>query len=58
MLPNKRGVRLVEELDGIDAIEAAQFGAMSANEELRQLSSALVDKYFGADYMGEGEEEG
>ncbi|CAI5947687.1 unnamed protein product [Closterium sp. NIES-65] len=52
VLPDKRGPRLVEEADGIDAIEAAQF---VGNEELHSMSSYLVDTYFGEDY---GLEEG
>ncbi|CAI7788752.1 unnamed protein product [Closterium sp. NIES-54] len=52
VLPDKRGPRLVEEADGIDAIEAAQF---VGNEELHSMSSYLVDTYFGEEY---GLEEG
>eukprot|EP01052_Picozoa_sp_SAG31_P014559 SAG31_NODE_909_length_11079_cov_176.706102_3_plen_86_part_00 len=40
-------VRLVEELDGIDALEAVQY---HQDTELRTRSSALVDRFYGEDY--------
>ncbi|KAG9453449.1 hypothetical protein H6P81_006353 [Aristolochia fimbriata] len=46
-LPNGEGVKLVEEEDGIDAMERFQF---HENEELRLMANGLVDKYFGEDY--------
>ncbi|KAL4440465.1 hypothetical protein ABPG75_003466 [Micractinium tetrahymenae] len=41
------GAEAVEEVDGIDAIEAVQYGA--APPELQRMAAALVDKYFGQD---------
>lgn len=41
------GEQAVEEADGIDAMEAVQFGAVPP--ELQRMAAALVDKYFGAD---------
>jgi hypothetical protein len=41
------GAEAIEEVDGIDAIEAVQYGA--APPELQRMAAALVDKYFGAD---------
>eukprot|EP00741_Cyanophora_paradoxa_P014594 tig00020807_g14074.t1 len=42
-----RGPRLVEEADGIDAIESLQMGQ---DEELARRSAQLVDRFFGEDY--------
>eukprot|EP00899_Mesostigma_viride_P018423 jgi/Mesvir1/26582/Mv16232-RA.1 len=42
-----RGPQLVEAEDGIDAIESVQF---HESEELRRMSSQLVDTYYGEDY--------
>lgn len=44
-LPN--GAEAIEAADGIDAMEAVQFG--DAPPELQQMAAALVDKYYGAD---------
>ncbi|KAI3431378.1 hypothetical protein D9Q98_004432 [Chlorella vulgaris] len=41
------GAEEVEAVDGIDAIEAVQYGA--APPELQRMAAALVDKYYGAD---------
>ncbi|KAI7843347.1 hypothetical protein COHA_003044 [Chlorella ohadii] len=41
------GAEAIEEVDGIDAIEAVQYGA--APPELQRMAAALVDRYFGAD---------
>eukprot|EP00897_Mesotaenium_endlicherianum_P006680 jgi/Mesen1/603/ME000108S10760 len=46
-MPDKRGPKLVEAEDGIDALESLEY---HDNEELRSMASFLVDKYFGADY--------
>ncbi|XP_042419059.1 importin subunit alpha-2-like [Zingiber officinale] len=46
-MPNGEGPKLVEEEDGIDAMERFQF---HENEEIRIMANGLVDKYFGEDY--------
>lgn len=46
-LPNGRGPKLVENEDGIAAVELFQF---HENEELRNMANGLVDKYFGENY--------
>ncbi|MED6119368.1 Importin subunit alpha-9 [Stylosanthes scabra] len=46
-IPNGKGPKLVEEEDGIEAMERFQF---HENEELRTMANTLVDKYFGEDY--------
>ncbi|XP_024402317.1 importin subunit alpha-9 [Physcomitrium patens] len=46
-LPDGKGPKLVEKLDGIAAMEELQF---HANEELRIMSNMLIDQYFGEDY--------
>ncbi|KAL9336620.1 hypothetical protein Peur_071108 [Populus x canadensis] len=46
-MPNGEGPKLVEQEDGIDAMERFQF---HENEDLRNLANALVDRYFGEDY--------
>lgn len=46
-MPNREGQKLVEEEDGIEALERYQF---HVNEELRCMANQLVDKYFGEDY--------
>jgi importin subunit alpha-1 len=51
-LPNSAGVRLVEEADGIDALESLQF---HDNEELRTMANSMVDKYYGEEYGMEEE---
>ena len=51
LLPS--AVRQVEAADGIDAIEALQFGA-NAPAELQAAAAALVDRYWGADVDAEG----
>jgi len=48
LLPS--GVREVEAADGIDALEALQFGS-SAPEEVKQAAAALVDRYWSIDAM-------
>ena len=50
----KGGVEMVEEHDGIEAIESVQF---YADEFLSGLSSFLVNKFYGEDYGLEDEEE-
>ncbi|GAQ85782.1 Karyopherin (importin) alpha [Klebsormidium nitens] len=56
-LPNGRGVKLVEEADGIDALESLQY---HGNDELRNMANSLVDRYYGEEYgmEEEGLEEG
>jgi hypothetical protein len=44
----------VEHNDGIDAIESVQF---HADPQLRELSSHLVDRYYGEDYGLQHEDE-
>ncbi|GAV68869.1 Arm domain-containing protein, partial [Cephalotus follicularis] len=46
-MPNGEGPKLVEQQDGIDAMERFQF---HENEDLRNMANGLVDKYFGEDY--------
>ncbi|KAL4389989.1 hypothetical protein HN51_010924 [Arachis hypogaea] len=46
-MPNGKGLKLVEEEDGIEAMERFQF---HENEQLRTMANTLVDKYFGEDY--------
>ncbi|KAF3442880.1 hypothetical protein FNV43_RR16798 [Rhamnella rubrinervis] len=46
-MPNGEGAKLVEQVDGIDAMERFQF---HENEDLRNMANGLVDKYFGEDY--------
>ncbi|KAK8621104.1 hypothetical protein V6N13_067545 [Hibiscus sabdariffa] len=46
-MPNGDGPKLVEQEDGIDAMERYQF---HENEDLRNMANGLVDKYFGEDY--------
>ncbi|XP_051113850.1 importin subunit alpha-9 [Andrographis paniculata] len=46
-IPNGEGPKLVEEEDGIEAMERFQF---HENEELRNMANELIDKYFGEDY--------
>ncbi|KAJ0028174.1 hypothetical protein Pint_35584 [Pistacia integerrima] len=46
-MPNGEGPKLVEQEDGIDAMERFQF---HENEDLRNMANGLVDKYFGEDY--------
>ncbi|XP_031382728.1 importin subunit alpha-9 [Punica granatum] len=46
-MPNGEGPKLVEQEDGIDAMEMYQF---HENEDLRNMANGLVDKYFGEDY--------
>ncbi|XP_038902726.1 importin subunit alpha-9 isoform X2 [Benincasa hispida] len=50
-MPNGEGPRLVEQEDGIEAMERFQF---HENEDLRNMANCLIDKYFGEDYgLGE-----
>lgn len=51
-LPNGKGVKLVEEADGIDALESLQF---HGNDELRSMANNLVDRYYGENYGMEEE---
>nr|ATG70964.1 importin alpha isoform 9 [Juniperus flaccida] len=46
-LPNDQGPKLVENEDGIAAMELFQF---HENEEIRNMANGLVDKYFGENY--------
>ncbi|KAH1216758.1 Importin subunit alpha-9 [Glycine max] len=46
-MPNGKGPKLVEQEDGIEAMERFQF---HENEDLRTMANTLVDKYFGEDY--------
>ncbi|KAK4740536.1 hypothetical protein SAY87_032383 [Trapa incisa] len=46
-MPNGEGPKLVEQEDGIDAMERFQF---HENDDLRNMANGLVDKYFGEDY--------
>ncbi|CAI8602642.1 unnamed protein product [Vicia faba] len=46
-MPNGKGSKLVEQEDGIEAMERFQF---HENEDLRTMANSLVDKYFGEDY--------
>lgn len=50
-LPDGEGPKLVEQEDGIDAMERFQF---HENEDLRNMANGLVDKYFGEDYGLDG----
>ena len=50
----KGGVKMVEEQDGIDAIESVQY---ADDEYLSGLSNFLVNKYYGEDYGLDEEEE-
>ena len=50
-LPNGEGPKLVEQGDGIDAMERFQF---HENVDLRNMANGLVDKYFGEDYGLDG----
>ena len=50
----KGGVKMVEEQDGIDAIESVQY---ADDEYLSGLSNFLVNKYYGEDYGLEEEED-
>lgn len=45
-MPNGEGPKLVEQEDGIDAMERFQF---HENDDLRNMANGLVDKYFGED---------
>ncbi|GFR41379.1 hypothetical protein Agub_g2062 [Astrephomene gubernaculifera] len=54
----KRGAQLVESLDGIDALEAVQYGTGGCRvPELQAWAEELVDTYYGEDYEEAGEEE-
>ncbi|XP_028775194.1 importin subunit alpha-9 isoform X2 [Neltuma alba] len=46
-MPGGGGPKLVEQADGIEAMERFQF---HENEDLRTMANSLVDKYFGEDY--------
>ncbi|KAI4374265.1 hypothetical protein MLD38_012277 [Melastoma candidum] len=46
-MPNGEGPKLVEQEDGIDAMERFQF---HENDDLRNMANGLIDKYFGEDY--------
>lgn len=46
-MPNGKGPKLVEQEDGIEAMERFQF---HENEDVRTMANSLVDKYFGEDY--------
>lgn len=46
-MPNGEGPKLVEQEDGIDAMERFQF---HENEDLRNMANSLVEKYFGENY--------
>ncbi|KAL6138618.1 hypothetical protein ACLB2K_063899 [Fragaria x ananassa] len=46
-MPNGEGPKLVENENGIEAMERFQF---HENEDLRNMANTLVDKYFGEDY--------
>ncbi|KAI9122206.1 hypothetical protein K1719_006895 [Acacia pycnantha] len=46
-MPDGGGPKLVEQEDGIEAMERFQF---HENEDLRTMANSLVDKYFGEDY--------
>lgn len=46
-MPNGEGPKLVEQEDGIAAMEIFQF---HENEFMRNMANELVDKYFGEDY--------
>ncbi|CAL0299586.1 unnamed protein product [Lupinus luteus] len=46
-MPNGKGPKLVEQENGIEAMERFQF---HDNEDLRTMANSLVDKYFGEDY--------
>ncbi|PWA39589.1 importin subunit alpha [Artemisia annua] len=46
-MPNGEGPKLVDEADGIEAIERFQF---HENDDLRMMSNMLVDCYFGETY--------
>ncbi|KAJ9181611.1 hypothetical protein P3X46_009726 [Hevea brasiliensis] len=46
-MPNGEGPKLVEQEDGIEAMERFQF---HENEDLRNMANGLVDRYFGEDY--------
>ncbi|KAG5002954.1 hypothetical protein JHK86_027093 [Glycine max] len=46
-MPNGEGPKLVEQEDGIEAMERFQF---HENEDLRTMANTLIDKYFGEDY--------
>ncbi|KAG2499142.1 hypothetical protein HYH03_002725 [Edaphochlamys debaryana] len=53
----RRGAQLVESLDGIDALEAVQFGTAGCRvPELQAWAGELVDTHYGEDY-GEGDED-
>lgn len=43
-----KGPQIVEEVDGIDALEAVQYG--SHPPDMQKMAAHLVDKYFGEDY--------
>lgn len=45
--PDGQGPKLVENGDGIEAMERFQF---HENELMRNMANGLVDKYFGEDY--------
>jgi hypothetical protein len=46
-LPNGQGPKLVEKEDGLAALEVLEF---HENEELKNMTNELLDKYFGEDY--------
>lgn len=46
-MPNGEGPKLVEEEDGIEAMERFMF---HENEDIKNMASHLVDRYFGEDY--------
>ncbi|KAI4365598.1 hypothetical protein MLD38_021567 [Melastoma candidum] len=46
-MPNGEGPKLVEQEDGIGAMERFQF---HENDDLANMANGLVDKYFGEDY--------
>ncbi|KXZ56425.1 hypothetical protein GPECTOR_1g379 [Gonium pectorale] len=53
----KRGPQLVESLDGIDALEAVQYGTSGCRvPELQAWAEELVDLHYGEEY-GEGDDE-
>ncbi len=54
----RKGPQLVESLDGIDALEAVQYGTSGCRvPELQGWAEELVDTYYGESYGEGGEEE-
>lgn len=52
-MPGGNGPKIVEQMEGIDALESLQF---HENDQLRIMANSLVDTYFGENYGLEDED--